>query len=41
MLLFPIWFFKLLIIGGLVLCGMGAAALIVFLLFDSRAKRIW
>jgi len=41
MWLFPLWFFKLLIIGGLVLCGAGAAALIVFLILDLRAKRIW
>lgn len=41
MLIFPLWLFKLLIIGGLVLCGMGAAALILLLLIDTRAKRIW
>lgn len=41
MVIFPLWLLKCLVIGGLVLCGAGAAALIVFLVFDSRHKRIW
>jgi hypothetical protein len=40
-MLFPIWFVQLIVIGGLVLCGTGAAALIVFLISDSKQKRIW
>jgi hypothetical protein len=31
----------ILVVGGLVLCGTGAAALIVLLLLDSKNKRIW
>lgn len=41
MVIFPLWLLKTLVIGGLVLCGAGAAALILFLIADSRQKRIW
>lgn len=41
MIFFPLWFLQFIVIGGLVLCGTGAAALIVFLLIDSKEKRIW
>jgi hypothetical protein len=41
MLIFPLWLLQLLIIGGLVLCVAGAAALILFLILDSRDHQIW
>lgn len=40
-MLFPVWFLQAIVIGGLVLCGSGATALIVFLFLDSKEKRIW
>jgi hypothetical protein len=41
MLLFPVWLLQILIIGGLVLCGAGAVALLIFLILDKRSKQIW
>ncbi|MEZ6098458.1 MAG: hypothetical protein R3E01_05760 [Pirellulaceae bacterium] len=38
---FPLWFLQIIVIGGLVLCGTGAAALLVMLIVDSRSKKIW
>ena len=39
--MFPLWLLQILVIGGLVLCGTGAAALIGFLILDSKNKKIW
>ncbi len=39
--MFPLWLLQTLVIGGLVLCGIGAAALIVFLVLDLKGKKIW
>jgi hypothetical protein len=41
MWMFPIWFLELIVYGGLLLCGLGAVALVVFLIFDSQKKQIW
>jgi len=41
MWMFPIWFVKAIVLGGLVLCAFGVAVLVLFLLSDSRKKRIW
>jgi hypothetical protein len=41
MILFPVWFLQFIVIGGLLLCGTGAAALIIFLILDTKEKRIW
>ena len=41
MLIFPLWLLKILVIGGLVLCGAGAAALVVFWWMDLKNKQIW
>ena len=41
MLVFPVWLLQILIIGGLVLCGAGAAALVIFLIVDKRSNQIW
>lgn len=41
MLVFPVWLLQILIYGGLVLCGTGAAALLTFLLIDKRSNQIW
>lgn len=38
---FSVWFLQFIVIGGLVLCGAGAAALIVFLILDSKNKQVW
>ncbi|QDV12013.1 hypothetical protein CA51_18890 [Rosistilla oblonga] len=40
-MMFPIWFLKLIVFGGLLLCAAGAVLLIVFLICDSRKNRIW
>jgi hypothetical protein len=40
-MMFPVWFLQFIVIGGLVLCSAGAAALIAFLVIDSRDKQIW
>ena len=39
-MMFPVWFLQFLVIGGLVLCGAGAAALIIFLV-RLQEERIW
>ncbi len=41
MIVFPVWFLQILVIGALVLCSAGVAALIVFLSSDSKNNRIW
>jgi len=41
MLIFPVWFLNIMVLGGLVLCVAGVAALVGFLIVDSRQKRIW
>lgn len=41
MMMFSVWILQFLVVGGLVLCGAGAAALIILLLLDSRDKQIW
>ncbi|QDV61343.1 hypothetical protein [Crateriforma conspicua] len=40
-MMFPEWFLQVLVIGGLVLCGAGTAALIVLLWFDKKNRQIW
>ena len=40
-MIFPVWFLQLIVIGGLALCGAGAAALIVFLVLDRKENEIW
>ncbi len=39
-MMFPLWFLELIVVGGLTLCGVGAAALIVFWILDFKEKRI-
>ena len=39
--MFPVWFLQFIIFGGVVLCGLGAVTLIVFLILDMKDKRIW
>ena len=41
MIQFPLWFLQLIVIGGLVLCGVGAAALVTFFLIDKKQNKIW
>lgn len=38
---FPVWFLQLMVIGGTILCTVGAIALLVFLLVDKKDKQIW
>ncbi len=40
-MIFPVWFLKLIVLGGIALCIAGAMGLLVFLLFDMKGKRIW
>lgn len=40
-MIFPVWFLQLIVIGGLALCGAGAATLIVFLVIDLKENEIW
>jgi len=39
--MFPLWFLQLLVVGGLVLCGIGVLMLIAFLIVDSKDRQIW
>ncbi|TWU56329.1 hypothetical protein Poly59_26330 [Rubripirellula reticaptiva] len=39
--MFPLWFLQFLVIGALMLVGIGVAALIAFLVFDSRDRQLW
>ena len=39
--MFPIWFLKLIVIGGIALCVAGAVGLMIFLVVDLKGKRIW
>lgn len=41
MLVFPVWLLKSLVFGGIALCGLGAAALLIFLAIDKYSNRIW
>ncbi len=38
---FPLWFLQAIVVSGLALCGVGAAALIAMLIHDLRSKKIW
>lgn len=38
---FPVWFLQFIVIGGLALCSLGAAALMVLLWKDARSRKIW
>lgn len=38
---FPVWFLQWIVIGGLVLCSLGATALLALLWKDSRSNNIW
>lgn len=40
-MMFPLWLFQWLVIGGLVMCCAGVTVLVVFLISDSKQKRIW
>ncbi|GEM_PF-2807726 len=40
-MMFPLWFLQLLVVGGLVLCGIGVLMLIAFLIVDSKDRQIW
>lgn len=40
-MMFPLWFLQVVVIGGLLLCGLGIVTLLVFLVLDSKDKRIW
>lgn len=40
-MMFPVWFLKLIVIGGIGLCIVGALGLLTFLIFDMKGKRIW
>lgn len=39
--MFPLWLLQFLVIGALALVCLGVAALIVFLVIDSRDRKIW
>lgn len=41
MIMFPLWSLQALVIGGLVLCSIGIATLILFLIIDSKDNQIW
>lgn len=41
MTLFPLWLLKVLVFGGLIMCSAGVVLLIVFLVIDTKQKRIW
>lgn len=40
-MMFPLWFLQVVVIGGLLLCSLGIVTLLVFLVLDSKDKRIW
>ncbi|TWU32480.1 hypothetical protein Poly41_54580 [Novipirellula artificiosorum] len=40
-MMFPVWLLQFLVIGALVLCSAGVAALVAFLILDLRDKKIW
>lgn len=40
-MMFPLWFLQVVVIGGLLMCGLGIVTLLVFLVLDSKDKRIW
>ena len=40
-MIFPLWFLQFLVIGALVLVCLGVAALVVFLIVDSRDRKVW
>ena len=40
-MMFPVWFFKFMVIGGTVLCSIGVVVLIGFLIWDMKDKQIW
>ena len=39
--MFPIWFLQVVVLAAVVLCGLGAIALIAFLVIDTNEKQIW
>ena len=41
MLLFPLWFLRLLVFGGLTLCALGSLLLLAMLFLDIKHKRMW
>ena len=40
-MMFPLWFLQVVVVGGLLMCGLGIVTLLVFLVLDSKDKRIW
>lgn len=41
MMLFPLWFLQVLVVGGVIMCGGGVCMLLIFLILDSRNKNVW
>lgn len=39
--MFSLWLLQTLIIGSIAMCIAGAAMLVVFLIVDSKDKKIW
>lgn len=39
--MFSLWFLQWLIVGSIIMCAAGAAMLVVFLMIDSKDKKIW
>ena len=40
-MMFPVWFLQLIVFVGILLSGLGALALVVFLIVDTKDKKIW
>ncbi len=40
-MIFPLWFLQLMVIGGIILCSIGALALLAFLILDKKDNQIW
>jgi len=41
MILFPVWFFETLVLGGIALAGISGALLLGLLVRDAGGKKIW
>lgn len=39
--MFPVLFLQFIVFGGVALCGLGAIALVVFLIIDMKDKQVW
>lgn len=41
MMMFPLWFVRILIYGSIGLCTVGAVTLLILLLIDFTKRRMW